>query len=163
MQNELQQKIIYDNETNKIKELSKQKNIVFTNGCFDILHSAHIKLLKYSKQQGDILVVGLNTDDSIKRLKGSDRPINNLSERATILSLFEFVDYIIIYDDDTPLNVLKILSPDILIKGSDYNMENVIGKEFSKKVLFFDLINDKSTSKIIAKIKNYHYNNDNDL
>jgi D-beta-D-heptose 7-phosphate kinase/D-beta-D-heptose 1-phosphate adenosyltransferase len=74
--------------------------------------------------------------------------------------LFDFVDYIIIYDDDTPLNVLRILTPDILIKGSDYNIENIVGKEFSKKILFFNLINDKSSSIIIAKIKNSHNNND---
>lgn len=155
-QDNYQDKIVYANEIDKIKDLSKKKNIVFTNGCFDILHSAHIKLLQYSKKQGDILVVGLNTDDSIKRLKGMNRPINNLSERMTILTLFDFIDYIIIYDDDTPLNILKILTPDILIKGSDYNIENIIGKEYSKKVLFFDLINNKSTSIIIEKIKNCH-------
>lgn len=146
-------KIIYDYETDKINEISKKQNKVFTNGCFDILHSAHIELLMFSKEKGDILIVGLNSDDSIKRLKGQTRPINDISERSKILSLFDFVDYIIIFDDDTPLNILKLLEPDILIKGSDYNINNIIGKEFTKKIILFDYINNKSSTNIINKIK----------
>jgi D-beta-D-heptose 7-phosphate kinase/D-beta-D-heptose 1-phosphate adenosyltransferase len=146
-------KIIFDNEHNKINLLSKNKNIVFTNGCFDILHSAHIELLKFAKSQGDILVVGLNSDGSIKRLKGDKRPINDIYERSKILSLFDFIDFIIVFNDDTPLNIIKLLKPDVLVKGSDYNMENIVGKEVVKNIIFFNLIENKSSTRIINKIR----------
>lgn len=147
-------KIIFDYEINKINELSKQSNIVFTNGCFDILHSAHIKLFQYSKSHGDILVVGLNSDDSIKRLKGPERPINNIEERTAILSLFPFIDYIIIFEEDTPYNIIQLLQPDIIVKGGDYCAENVIGSQYCKQVKIFNYIKDKSTSIVVSKIKN---------
>jgi D-beta-D-heptose 7-phosphate kinase/D-beta-D-heptose 1-phosphate adenosyltransferase len=147
-------KIIYDYEVNKIKALSKKNNIVFTNGCFDILHSAHIKLLQFSKKQGDILVVGLNSDTSIKRIKGAQRPINDIHERSVILSLFDFIDFIIIFEDDTPYNIIKNLSPYTLVKGSDYKKEEVVGHELVEKVVLFNLINNKSSTNIINKIKN---------
>jgi D-beta-D-heptose 7-phosphate kinase/D-beta-D-heptose 1-phosphate adenosyltransferase len=151
---EIDSKIIYDYQIDKITRISKKHNIVFTNGCFDILHSAHIELLKFAKNQGDVLVVGLNSDDSIKRLKGETRPINNIDERAKILSLFDFIDYIIVFSDDTPLNIITMLTPDILIKGSDYNKENVIGKEFVKQIILFDFVQNKSSTRVINKIKN---------
>ena len=150
-------KIIYDYENDKIKQIknnNKDNKIIFTNGCFDILHSGHIKNLQYAKKQGDILVIGLNSDDSIKRLKGPTRPINNIDERSTILSLFEFIDYIIIFNDDTPLNIIKMLLPNIIVKGSDYSKENIIGIEYVEDVLLFDYIKNKSTSLIIEKFKN---------
>jgi len=146
-------KIIYDYEIDKIEKISKNNNIVFTNGCFDILHSGHIKNLQFAKSNGSILVVGLNSDESIRRLKGPERPINNIDERSTILSLFDFIDYIIIFSEDTPFEILKILKPDILVKGSDYKIENIIGVEFVKKVILFDYINGKSSTNIINKIK----------
>jgi D-beta-D-heptose 7-phosphate kinase/D-beta-D-heptose 1-phosphate adenosyltransferase len=151
--NDRTSKIVYDNEIGKIEKISKHKNIVFTNGCFDILHSAHIKNLQFAKSNGDILVVGLNSDESIKRLKGPDRPINNISERSTILSLFDFVDYIIIFSDDTPLNIIKLLKPNIMIKGSDYKKEDIVGAEFADKIILFDFISGKSSTNIINKIK----------
>lgn len=148
-------KIIYDYEIDKIINLSsKSSNIVFTNGCFDILHSAHIELLQFSKNQGDILVVGLNSDESIKRLKGETRPINDIYERSKILSLFDFIDHIIIFNDDTPLNIIKALKPNILIKGSDYKKENIVGKEYVKNIILFDFIKNKSSTHVINKIKN---------
>ncbi len=147
-------KIIYDYEIDKITKISKKHNIVFTNGCFDILHSAHIELLKFAKNQGDVLVVGLNSDDSIKRLKGETRPINTIDERAKMLSLFDFIDYIIVFSDDTPLNIITLLTPDILIKGSDYNKENIIGKELVKQIILFDFVQNKSSTRVINKIKN---------
>ena len=148
-------KIIYDYDDEKILTISENNdNIVFTNGCFDILHSAHIELLKFSKKQGDILVVGLNSDESIKRLKGETRPINDIEERSRILSLFDFIDYIIIFNDDTPLNIIKLLRPDILIKGGDYNKDNIIGKEYVKNIILFDFVQNKSSSRIINKITN---------
>lgn len=149
-------KIIFDNEIDNIKKISllnSNNKIVFTNGCFDILHSAHIELLQFSKSQGDILVVGLNSDESIKRIKGQERPINDINERSKILSLFSFIDYIIIFNDDTPYNVINILKPNILIKGADYNINNVIGNDLVKEVIFFNLIKEKSSTRIINKIK----------
>jgi len=118
------------------------------------LHSAHIELLKFSKNQGDILIVGLNSDDSIKRLKGENRPINDIFERSKILSLFDFIDYIIIFSDDTPLNIIKLLNPDVLVKGSDYNKDNIIGREYVKNIILFDFILNKSSTNVINKIKN---------
>jgi len=147
-------KIIYDYEVEKIRQISKNPNIVFTNGCFDILHSAHVELLKFSKNLGEMLVVGLNSDDSIKRLKGETRPINDINERSKILSLFDFIDYVIIFSEDTPLDILKLLEPDILVKGSDYNRDNIIGKEYVKKIELFDFIQNKSSTRVINKIKN---------
>jgi D-beta-D-heptose 7-phosphate kinase/D-beta-D-heptose 1-phosphate adenosyltransferase len=147
-------KIIYDYETEKISNISKKNNIVFTNGCFDILHSGHIKNLKFAKSQGDTLIVGLNSDESIKRLKGSERPINDINERSTMLSLLDFVDYVIIFSDDTPFNILKLLKPKTLVKGGDYKTENIIGSEFVEKVILFDYIDGKSSTSIIQKIKN---------
>ena len=146
-------KIIYDYETEKIASLSKYHNIVFTNGCFDILHSAHIKNLKFAKSNGDILVVGLNSDESVKRLKGHERPINNIIERSTILSLFDFIDYIIIFSEDTPYSVLKLLKPNVIVKGSDYQIENIVGSEFATKIVLFNYIDGKSSTNVINKIK----------
>jgi len=148
-------KIIYDYELEKIKTLSKKSNVVFTNGCFDILHSAHIKLLQFSKKQGDLLVVGLNSDKSIQRIKGAERPINDIHERSVILSLFDFIDFIIIFEDDTPYHVIKNLSPHTLIKGSDYKKEDIVGNELVKKVILFTLIDNKSSTNVINKIKKY--------
>ena len=127
--------------------------VVFTNGCFDILHSAHIKILQFSKKQGDILVVGINSDESIKKLKGPERPINNIEERTNMLSLFDFIDYIIIFNDDTPYSIIEMLKPNIIVKGSDYKKEDVIGGNLVDNVILFDYIQNKSTSLIVNKIK----------
>lgn len=145
-------KIIYDYEIEKIQKLSQKKKVVFTNGCFDILHSGHIKNLQFARNQGDLLVVGLNSDASIKRLKGETRPINDIIERSTILSLFEFVDYIIIFEEDSPLSILKELKPKILVKGSDYKKKDIIGSEYVDEIILFDYIVDKSTSILVEKV-----------
>lgn len=146
-------KIMFDYECDKIVELSNRKGVVFTNGCFDILHSAHIKCLQYCKSQGDVLVVGLNDDNSIKKNKGPERPINDVDERATMLSLFDFVDYIIIFSDETPRSVLELLKPCKMIKGGDYAVENIVGAEHANELLLFDYISGKSTSNVVKKIK----------
>lgn len=151
----LKDKIIYADEIEKIQYLNKMKQsnkIVFTNGCFDIIHSAHIKLLNFSKKQGDILIVGLNSDASIKKIKGNLRPINNIYERSELLINLGCVDYIIIFDEETPINILRILNPNILIKGGDYIKENIVGVEFVDNIQLFDFINGKSTSNIIKEI-----------
>jgi D-beta-D-heptose 7-phosphate kinase/D-beta-D-heptose 1-phosphate adenosyltransferase len=151
----LKDKIIYDYEINKLKYLNKIKQfnkIVFTNGCFDIIHSAHIKLLNYSKKQGDLLIVGLNSDESIKRLKGSTRPINNINERSELLSSLDFIDYIVIFSDDTPYNILSVLKPNIIVKGGDYTRESIIGKEFVDDIILFNFIDGKSSTNVIKQI-----------
>jgi D-beta-D-heptose 7-phosphate kinase/D-beta-D-heptose 1-phosphate adenosyltransferase len=154
--NNTNNKVIYDFDYNNILSIKSRHNrnkITFTNGCFDILHSAHIKLLQFAKSCGDILVVGLNSDESIKRLKGESRPINLIDERSAILSLFDFIDYIIVFNDDTPLNIIKTLQPNIIVKGSDYIKENVVGKEYVDEIVLFDFIDNKSSSLVINKIK----------
>ena len=148
-------KIMHDYESDKIQNIKNpNKKIVFTNGCFDILHSAHIKILQFSKKQGNILVVGINSDESIKRFKGSERPINNVEERTNILALFDFIDYIIIFNDDTPYNIIELLKPNILVKGSDYKKDDVVGANLVDDVILFDYIQNKSTTLIVNKIKN---------
>jgi D-beta-D-heptose 7-phosphate kinase/D-beta-D-heptose 1-phosphate adenosyltransferase len=154
--NNIINKIIYNYESEKIqsiKNMNLNKKIVFTNGCFDILHSAHIKILQFSKKQGDILVVGINSDESIKKLKGPERPINNIEERTNMLSLFDFIDYIIIFNDDTPYSIIEMLKANIIVKGSDYKKEDVIGGNLVDNVILFDYIQNKSTSLIVNKIK----------
>lgn len=154
--NSKNRKIIHDYEIEKIQKLSQKKNVVFTNGCFDILHSGHIKNLQFARNQGDLLVVGLNSDASIKRLKGETRPINDIIERSTILSLFEFVDYIIIFEEDSPLSILKEMKPKILVKGSEYKKEDVKGAEYVEEVILFDYIANKSTTILVDKILKKH-------
>jgi D-beta-D-heptose 7-phosphate kinase / D-beta-D-heptose 1-phosphate adenosyltransferase len=153
----IKSKIIFDYETEKLENISKNKNknknIVFTNGCFDILHSAHIKLLQFSRKQGDLLVVGLNSDSSIQTLKGPSRPINNVLERSHILELFDFVDYVIIFDELTPLNIIKSIRPNTIVKGSDYKANDVVGKEYVDSVILFNYIDGKSSTSVINKIK----------
>jgi len=127
-------------------------NIVFTNGCFDLIHSAHIKLLNYAKKQGDVLMVGLNSDASIKRLKGASRPINNTEERAALLESLPMVDYIVVYEDDTPENIIQELRPQVLVKGGDYTLENIVGRQYVQKVLLFNYLANKSSSLTINRI-----------
>lgn len=142
----------------KLKEILNKKNngkkIVFTNGCFDILHRGHVEYLQKAKGLGDLLVLGLNSDSSVKRLKGESRPINNEKDRAIILSALECVDYIIIFDEDTPLELIKNLKPDILVKGGDYKIENVVGREYAKETVLIDFVDGYSTTKIIKNINN---------
>lgn len=147
--------LILDTETDKLRKLSSlSNNIVFTNGCFDIIHSAHISLLQFAKKHGDILIVGLNSDASVKRQKGASRPINNIEERCNLLLKLGFIDFIIIFEDDTPLNILSILKPNIIIKGGDYNETNIIGKEYANKIVIFNYLNGISSTNIINKINN---------
>jgi rfaE bifunctional protein nucleotidyltransferase chain/domain len=133
------------------------KKIVFTNGCFDIIHSGHIKYLNDSKKLGDILVVGLNSDASVKRLKGSDRPINSENDRALVLSALKSIDYVSIFDEDTPLELITEIIPDIITKGGDYNPETIVGADIvinnGGKVVIIQYVEGKSTTSIIDKMK----------
>ena len=128
--------------------------IVFTNGCFDILHFGHISYLNQARALGDLLIVGLNSDNSIKRLKGKDRPINSQEDRAALLCALECVDFVIIFDEDTPLELIKAIQPHFLAKGADYQGKEVVGSEFAKKLCLIDFVEGKSTTNTIQKIKN---------
>ena len=110
---------------NRIK--ADRKKIVFTNGCFDLLHVGHIRYLAQAKRLGDFLIIGLNSDCSVKELKGKDRPINSFEDRATLLSAIESVDLVIMFEEQTPENLIKDIVPDILVKGGDYNIEDIVG------------------------------------
>jgi D-beta-D-heptose 7-phosphate kinase/D-beta-D-heptose 1-phosphate adenosyltransferase len=136
---------------------SQNQKIVFTNGCFDVLHRGHIEYLKFCKVSGDVLVVGLNSDSSVKTIKGPDRPINNQHDRAAVLAAMEPVDYIVIFDEPDPLNLIKQVRPDVLIKGQDWEKKGIVGADFvtanGGKVLFAPLVEGKSTTKIIEKVK----------
>ncbi len=136
-----------------IKKLrNKNKKIVFTNGCFDILHKGHVYYLQKAKELGDILILGLNSDSSVKRLKGETRPINKEIDRAYVLEALSCIDYIIIFDEDTPYNLIKEVMPDILVKGGDYKIENVVGREFAKEVTLINFQEGYSTTNIIKNI-----------
>jgi len=105
----------------------RSQKIVFTNGCFDLLHLGHISYLAETKALGDKLIIGLNSDDSVKRLKGKTRPINNVESRAMMLASFAFVDAVCVFEEDTPLNLISTIAPDILVKGGDYEMNQIVG------------------------------------
>ncbi len=135
---------------------AEQKKIVFTNGCFDILHSGHIDYLNKAKNLGDVLIVGLNSDDSVRRLKGERRPILSQDDRATILDALKPVDYVVIFDEDTPFELIKKVRPDFLVKGGDYRAEEVVGYDIVSSdggsVVIFPYLAGKSTTTIINRI-----------
>lgn len=135
---------------------SEGKKIVFTNGCFDLVHAGHIDYLSKAKAMGDVLIVGLNSDDSVTRLKGEKRPILNEHERAFVLSNIKPVDYVILFNEDTPQKLIEELLPDILVKGEDWAIEDIVGADVvianGGKVKNIKFVNDQSTSKIIDKI-----------
>ena len=135
----------------KIKNLDKK--IIFTNGCFDILHIGHIKYLEKAKEFGDTLILGLNSDSSVNKLKGKNRPINSQKDRALILASLKVVDYVVIFDEDTPLELIKLIKPDVLVKGSDYKDKEVAGQEIAKELKLIKFIDGKSTTKTIEKIQ----------
>lgn len=132
---------------------SKGKRIVFTNGCFDILHRGHVSYLDKAKSLGDVLILGLNSDASVRRLKGEDRPINNEDDRAFVLAALEAVDFVVIFDEDTPYELISALKPNILVKGADYEGKEVVGSDLVDEVKLIEFVNGKSTTKTIEKIK----------
>ena len=148
------------------KELKQQgKKIVTCNGCFDILHVGHIKFLTEAKQQGDILIVGLNSDKSVKENKGPERPINNENDRATVLAALEAVDYVIIFNEKTPIKLLEIIKPDIHCNGEEYGEECIEAptvKRFGGKIHIIKLKGEFSTTSLIKRIKTRVKNEDID-
>jgi len=140
----------------RAKLKASNKKLVFTNGVFDLIHSGHVDYLSKAKKLGDVLIVGLNSDASIKRIKGDKRPILKQEERAFILSNLKPVDYVVFFDEDTPEKLISEIVPDILVKGADWAVEKIVGKEIVEKnggkVMNIEFVNDQSTSKIIDLI-----------
>lgn len=146
----------------EIKDICKDiksngKKIVFTNGCFDIIHAGHVDYLKKARELGDVLIVGLNTDDSVKRIKGAGRPVNNQDDRSIVLDSLRFVDFVVLFNEDTPYNLILEIKPDILVKGGDYTIETIVGADIvlgnGGRVITIPLTAGKSTSGLIEKIR----------
>lgn len=135
----------------------KQHKIVFTNGCFDLLHVGHIRYLTEAKALGDVLFVGINSDESVKRLKGPTRPVQNQNDRMEILSALKSVDFAVLFTEDTPANLIQQVRPDILVKGGDWKIEQIVGSDFVQsyggKVYSLQFVDGKSTTNLIEKSK----------
>lgn len=151
--------VITANELSRLIEKSRRDGlkIVFTNGVFDILHAGHLDYLSKSKKLGDILIVGLNSDESTKAIKGEERPFNNEEDRAALLAGLECVDYVTLFSETTPINLIKSVKPDLLVKGADYSADEVVGKDvvesFGGEVKLIPFKEGFSTSRLIDKIK----------
>jgi rfaE bifunctional protein nucleotidyltransferase chain/domain len=156
------------NTSDKIKSLAEAsavvrawkatgQKVVFTNGCFDLLHLGHVDYLEKARNLGDKLVIGLNTDSSVSRFKGPERPLQDQNSRARVLASLQFVDLVVFFDEDTPLNLISELVPGVLVKGSDYLAENIVGAEVVKRnggeVKTIDFVPGYSTTRIVEKIK----------
>ena len=136
-------------------ELKKRgKKVVFTNGCFDILHVGHVKYLEEAKSYGDVLILGLNSDASVRRLKGESRPVNAEDDRAYILAALEAVDYVVKFEEDTPYELIKAVAPHILVKGGDYKGKDIVGQEIADELRLVEFVDGRSTTKIIERIQN---------
>ena len=133
---------------------SQGKKIVFTNGCFDILHVGHVKYLEVAKSYGDVLILGLNADSSVKKLKGPTRPINTQDDRAYILASLESVDYVVIFEEETPYELIKLIKPHVLVKGGDYEGKEVVGQDIADELKLVQFVDGKSTTNTIKRIQN---------
>jgi len=146
--------------TELARHRSAGKKIVFTNGCFDLLHLGHVKYFQFAKAQGDLLVVGVNTDQSIRRLKGPSRPIIPEADRLAVLEELESIDYLVRFDEDTPLGLIEKIQPDVLVKGADYQKQQVVGWDLVESrggtVALAPLIDGRSTSAVIRRILEAH-------
>jgi len=153
-----QKKIIVKEMITDLKSDWQRKNlkVVFTNGCFDIIHRGHVEYLYQASRLGDIFFIGLNSDDSVKRLKGENRPVQDQDSRSIILASFQYVDYVCIFYEDTPYEMIKTVQPDVLVKGSDYKPEEIVGydivKAYKGEVVTIDFIQGYSSSSIINKL-----------
>ena len=145
-------------ELSQIREKLKRegRKVVFTNGCFDIVHRGHVEYLTKAKALGDVLFVGMNTDSSVRRLKGTTRPIVCQDDRAFVLAAFRVVDYVCLFDEDTPHELIKAIVPDVLVKGSDWTIDSIVGKDIVEAaggtVQTIDFVTNRSTTDIIKKI-----------
>lgn len=135
----------------------KDRKIVFTNGCFDLLHLGHIDYLERAKKLGDVLVLGLNDDASVTRLKGKNRPLNSVEVRSRMLAALEFIDAVVVFEEDTPYELIKAVQPDILVKGSDYKVEEIVGHDIvlgrGGEVVPLDFVEGYSSTELMQKIK----------
>jgi len=137
----------------EVKKLQKAgKKVVFTNGCFDLLHLGHARLFNKAKTLGDVLIVAINSDKSLKRLKGPKRPLVGEKERAELLLSLKAVDYVTVFGEQTPHELLKEICPDVLVKGGDYKLSEIVGREFVKKVYRYPFVQGKSTTNLINTI-----------
>jgi rfaE bifunctional protein nucleotidyltransferase chain/domain len=147
----------WDELKKNLENLRKNKKIVFTNGCFDLLHVGHVRYLAEAKALGDFLVVGINSDASVQKLKGPTRPVQNQNDRAEILSQLKSVDFVTIFDEQTPRELITVVRPDILVKGGDWKPEQIVGSDFvlknGGKVLSLKYYDGKSTTSLIEKAK----------
>jgi D-beta-D-heptose 7-phosphate kinase/D-beta-D-heptose 1-phosphate adenosyltransferase len=132
---------------------ARNKKIIFTNGCFDILHAGHVRYLETAKSYGDILILGLNSDRSVTALKGEGRPINTQMDRAYILAALEAVDYVVVFDEDTPYDLIKVVKPHVLVKGGDYEGKEVVGQDIADELKLVQFVDGKSTTRTIEKIQ----------
>lgn len=148
---------MFSPELKSFLEKNKNKKIVFTNGCFDILHRGHVQYLAEAKKLGDILFIGINSDASVKRLKGPERPINNEDDRKFVISQLKAVDFVEIFSEDTPLNLINTVKPKVLVKGGDWNIDQIVGaKEVISsggEVFSLQFVDGYSTTSIIHKIQ----------
>ena len=153
--------MFYSNLEELVTELNKvrsQKKVVFTNGCFDILHIGHVTYLQEARACGDLLVVGINSDDSVKRLKGPERPIQNEQDRARILAALESVSFTTLFVEDTPLKLIEAIKPDVLVKGGDWSIDQIVGSDVvlanGGEVKSLSFVDGRSTTNIVNKINN---------
>ncbi len=151
-------KILSADEFEKIRtEFSSEHKLVFTNGCFDILHAGHVDLLSRAREQGDILVLGLNSDKSVRSIKGEKRPVTSQQQRAFVLAGLACIDYVIFFDEDTPYNLINKVQPDVLVKGGDWSVDNIVGRDIVEgrggKVLSLPLLPGYSTTSVIRHIR----------
>ena len=148
---------MFSEKLDQFLRLNRDKKIVFTNGCFDILHRGHVTYLAEAKKLGDLLIVGLNSDESVKRLKGPQRPINNENDRLYVLSQLKSVDFVEIFSEETPLNLILKISPQVLVKGGDWKIEQIVGaKEVISRggeVFSLNFVDGYSTTSMIHKIQ----------
>jgi rfaE bifunctional protein nucleotidyltransferase chain/domain len=137
-----------------------KRTVVFTNGCFDLIHSGHIHLFEEAKKLGDVLMVAVNDDDSVKRIKGPSRPVFPLAERLEILEAIRFIDYLLSFSEETPLRVISALVPDVLVKGGDWELEDVVGRQEVEdtggRVVLVPFLESQSTSRLLSKILRAH-------
>lgn len=146
-----------DLEALRIELRGHQHSIVFTNGVFDILHAGHVTYLQAARELGDILVVGLNGDDSVTRLKGPNRPVNTCEDRAAVLCALRAVDHVVVFDDDTPQRLIEALLPDVLVKGGDYSRDIIVGADIVEaaggRVVVIPLVEGRSTTDVINRVR----------